>query len=144
MEDDDVSLSHWSEFTTSNTPPLDMVLTSDVLPVMVEHLQPAFSTICECFLMYEGRIVAPRHGGYFITINGPCVSCEHDTTASLNSAVEAALLSQVGVVLENGVQRVASFMSSHAESLLHHPRKHQYFSTHQHYRQHRSIYQSRK
>jgi hypothetical protein len=40
---------------TINTPPLDMVLTSDVLPVMVEHLQPAFSTICECFPDVQGQ-----------------------------------------------------------------------------------------
>jgi hypothetical protein len=140
MEEDEISLSHFTEFATDNDPPSG--LTSDVTPFKDEHLQPAFSTTCECFLMYEGKIVAPHHGGYFININGPCVSCEHDTSNSFDRSLESALSSQTGAVLENGVHRVSSFVTSHAGErhavhIVH--ANVRYFATYHHYQSHRYL-----
>jgi hypothetical protein len=86
-------------------------MSSDVTPFTDEHLQEAFATVCECYLIHEGRIIAPDNA-CFLTIDGPCVNRNHESTESLCVAVETCLRQDMGIALENGVHKVASFITT--------------------------------
>lgn len=108
-----MSASHFSELATTIDPLSRQdseFLTSDVTPFLDEHLREAFTTVCECYLIHEGRIVAPD-SACFLTIHGPRVNRDHESTESLSVAVEMCLRQDMGIALENGVHKVASFVT---------------------------------
>jgi hypothetical protein len=109
-----VEASQYTEVVANGDPMASVELsTSDVTPFIDDHLQAAFSTTCECYLVYEGKIVAPQSGCY-LTVDGPCVNRDHKQAWVLERSVET-VLQKWGIVLENGAHRVASFVTTRSD-----------------------------